>query len=399
MEYKPSVIIKCLSTQATYIKRKYKQMFYYTNTGAIWYDTQNGNRIRADDIYVLNYERERTNLVPDNRSTFATETDALTNDQLLLNYAYVYVAETNCLYRYNYTTKVWDTIYGIYGQTVVAQTYTPEGEAKIVNADDVTGNGILGDGSVVVRDDNRMICGLLLSDGYTLTIKSLIGGQINLEPSGTDISDGCLQLNASEVGLGANLNGDLMIFGTLKTTAKENWAKQYRIVTQDIKITSESTLKMGSTIKKGSVLNDTTLEEDRITIDDFIAKTGMILAGSKLYIGSSINGVSLKPPFLFDLEDTIVQAQPTHTTCLEWSLSGMSTIEIMMRSPFQNNGDCVYINNSSGYNLNGVIQVKFKDRLTLEEVTYPVSFVAPGGLIDVVTLKFCESTNSIKILP
>ena len=125
MLYNPLVILQCLSTQAIYINKVYRQMFYFTDKGQVYVDTQDRGRILATDIFVLDYERERTNYIPDNRSTMATEPDALTNDQLYSDFIYVYVVETNCLYVYYYASKTWQIIYGKYGVTTVAQTYLP----------------------------------------------------------------------------------------------------------------------------------------------------------------------------------------------------------------------------------------------------------------------------------
>lgn len=394
MEYTPNIIIKCLSTQAVYINRAPNQMFYFTDKGQIFYDNQNGNRIQAQDILIINYERERNNYIPDNRSSFATELDATTNDQNLLNYVYAYVIETNCLYKYTYVNRTWQTIYGMYGVTVVAQTYTPEGDALVVNADDVTVNGILGDGSVIVRDANRMVCGQLRSDGYTFSIKSLIGGQMNLEPSGSDISDGCLQLNAQAGSFGANLNGNLVVFGNIKTTPKTNWAKQYRLVTQDIKIISNSVIKAGSLMKAGSILGETKYEEDTNLSEDTTVNIGMVVVNSKLYIGSSINNETVKPPYLFDIGETDVFSIPTHTTCTEWELKdGDTTLKLFMKTPFSANGDCVYINNDGGADFRRVKIVEFA------EASYFTKWVAGEGLEGLVTIKFSAFDSTVKIMP
>ena len=68
-----------------------------------------------------------------------------------------------------------------------------------------------------------MICGQLLSDGYTFKIKSLVGGQISIDPSGNDLGSGCLQLNASIIGetTKSNLNSDLLVFGDIYTSREK----------------------------------------------------------------------------------------------------------------------------------------------------------------------------------
>mgnify|MGYP006964163315 CR=1 FL=1 len=113
----------------------------------------------------------------------------------------------------------------------------PNGDIVAVNADDVTTNGILGDGSVIVRDFNKMICGQLQSDGYTFNIKGLIGEQINIDPSGTVAGEGCLQINVNSP---TCINNDLVIFGNLNIANKADWYKQYRLITQDISITHQN---------------------------------------------------------------------------------------------------------------------------------------------------------------
>lgn len=308
MIYIPTIISQCLSSQATYIDKLYGQMFYFTDRRQIWYDTQNGGRIQAFDIVILQYERNRNNFVPNNIKDFPSEygyeIPAANPD--LVNYVMVYVVETNSLYKYE--NNIWTTIYGKYGSTIVGQTYLPDGTIKYVVADDVTTNGILNNGSVVIRDSNKMICGILVSDGYTFNVQSLIGGCINLDPSGKNCGPGTLQLNANYTTNNvknsvANLNGDLIVFGEIKTTLPENWNKQYRLVTNNITIVQNSTIKANSLMKAGSTLGDTKYTKDTILTSDIITESGYIVQNSKLCIGSIINNELLQPPFLFDIDD------------------------------------------------------------------------------------------------
>lgn len=302
MTYNPQIIAQILSTQSVYISRIYGQMFYFTDLRQIWYDTQDNNRIFASDIVILNYERDRNNFIPDPVKDFPTEIGYESNSTLLLDYSMVYVIETNCLYKYQ--NGIWTIIYGVYGSTTVAQTYLPDGTIKVVVPDDVTTNGILNDGSVVVRDNNKMICGLLKSDGYTFNILGLIGGQINIDPSGSPVNEGCLQVNQNMT----NINGDLVIFGDIKKAPKEDWNKQYRLVTEDISILSNTTLAKGSTLIKGSKFNKVTYDKDTVLTEDLTYDTtdntnvGLIVKGSKLYKNSIVNDSPLKPPFVFDTE-------------------------------------------------------------------------------------------------
>lgn len=386
MIYKPQIIIKCLSTQANYINRVLGQMFYYTDKNQVWYDTQNGGRILASDVYILDFERQRNNFIPNNKTTFATETDMLTTSQYLLDYMYTYVVETNSLYSYSYSSKTWSTIYGKYGQTTVAQTYLPDGDAVIVNADDVTTNGILNDGSVIVRDNNKMICGQFSSDGYTLSLRSLIGGQMNLFPSGSVNGNGCLQLNSeSEY---TNLNNNLLVFGNINTTLKDNWNKQYRLVTQDISIVSYTNIKKGSTISKNSLVNSNKYTEDTIIDSDIETNTeGLITTGSKLYINSVINNEELKPPYLFDINiaDTCNLVSSLNYTG-DVSIEN-KTLKLNTNSPFSNTGDCVYIN--IDFDISSIESVSFSDK------TYIVDYIAKEGITN--SAKICYYANGLKV--
>ena len=391
MLYNPSVIIKCLSTQATYISKKFGQMFYYTDKAQLYADTQNGGRILAKDVYVMAFERDRLNFIPDNRSTMATETNNLSNDQLLLQYVYVYVVETNCLYSYQYSSKTWSTIYGIYGSTVIAQTRDVEGNAVVVNSDNVSNNGILGDGSVVIRDANRMICGLAKSDGYTLNIQSLIGGQINLDPSGTAIGDGCLQLN-SEHRI-ANLNNDLLVFGSIKTTNKANWDKQYRLLTDDVKIISHSLIKAGSTIISGSLINNRTYLDDEVLTEDVETDTvGLLAMGCKIYKNSVINNVSLKPPFVFDIDETEVVSNTTNVYIIKSSPTiEDSILKIDCNNPYNNIGDYCYI--VGDLTNSEITKVEFKDG-----TIYDVDYITSEGISKSARIVY-TSEGYVKILP
>lgn len=391
MLYNPSVIIKCLSTQATYISKKFGQMFYYTDKAQLYADTQNGGRILAKDVYVMAFERDRLNFIPDNRSTMATETNNLSNDQILLQYVYVYVVETNCLYSYQYSSKTWSTIYGIYGSTTVAQTRDVEGNAVVISSDSVSTNGILGDGSVVIRDANKMICGLAKSDGYTLNIQSLIGGQINLDPSGVTVGDGCLQLN-SEHRI-ANLNNDLLVFGSIKTTNKANWDKQYRLLTDDVKLTSYSLIKAGSTIISGSLINNRTYLDDEVLTEDIETDTvGLLVMGSKIYKNSVINNVSLKPPFVFDIDETNSTSVITTTYIVKPSpVIEDSILKIDCDNPYNNIGDyCYVIGDLSNSEIN---KVEFKDG-----TIYDVDYIANEGISKSARIVY-TSEGYVKILP
>ena len=389
MLYNPSVIFQCLSTQATYINKVYGQMFYFIDKGQLYVDTQNRGRILATDVYIIDFERERTNFVPDNRSTMATEPNAITNDQIYSDYIYAYVVETNCLYAYYYSSKTWQIIYGKYGTTTVAQTYLPNGNAVIINADDVTTNGILNDGSVVIRDTNKMICGLVKSDGYSLYLQSLVGGQINIEPSSTPSGDGCLQLNSETYD--TNLNNNLIVFGDIKTTDKSNWSKQYRLMIQDVNIISTTTIKQGSTLIAGSSLGDDKYTEDTKLTEDVTVTSGLILTNSRIYINSTINGVVLTPPYLFDLDDEDVTTLP-HSVIFDKSSGSDSILTLPFNCPFENAGDSCFVKNIDG--ITTIKTVKFKD-----EKQFDVEYVAAATSIKSSMHIIYSFDNKVKILP
>ena len=391
MIYNPTTIIRCLSSQAIYFSHKYGQMFYYSDQNQIWYDTQDGNRIIANDILILQFERQRTNYIP---SYLQEGHDSETPTMMYQNYSTVYVIETNCLYRYQ--NGIWSTIYGRYGQKNVAQTYLPDGAARIITADDVSTNGILNDGSVVIRDNNKMICGLLRSDGYTMNILSLIGGCINLDPSGNVNGAGCLQLNANP-GLptqpDANLNANLIVFGDLKVVPALNWNKQYRLVTEQISITTNTTIKAGSTLTSGSKLNSTSYTQDTVLTSDITATTGLININSKLYKESIINNEGLNPPYLFDIENIessyvpkAIQVLPDNT-----NLDG-TTLKLSIDFSFTNDGDCCYIKVPSS--LSGITKIQFNNGFK-----YNVDYVASEGINNTAKICFYSLTNSVKVLP
>lgn len=392
MLYNPSVIVKCLSTQGAYIKKKYGQMFYYTDKAQLYVDTQNGGRIQATDVYVLAFERDRLNFIPDNKSTMATETDTLTNDQRLLQHIYVYVVETNCLYTYQYSSKTWSTIYGIYGSTTVAQTHNVEGEAIIISADDVSTNGILNNGSVVIRDENKMICGLIKSDGYTLNIQSLIGGQINIDPSGSDIGDGCFQLNSEQ--RVANLNNDVVVFGSIKQAPKSAWNKQYRLLTDDVKINSYTLIKAGSTIMSGSIINNITYTSNTILTEDIETEVlGSLAMGSKIYKDSIINNSSIKPPFVFDIDETSeIKIIPAYYTAPSVPTVEGTVLKIDMNNPFSVLLDYILI---IGFNftLTEITKVEFKDG-----TTFNIDYIADSGVSRSAKIVY-SSEGYVKILP
>lgn len=396
MLYNPTIIAQILSTQANYVDKNYGQMFYYTDQGQIWYDTENKGRIQAVDIVILQYERERNNYIPISSRAFPSE-EGYQILESYLTYTYVYVIETNCLYKYQ--NQSWYTIYGVYGTTTVAQTYLPDGTMKIVNADDVTTNGILNDGSVVVRDNNKMICGQFSSDGYTLNLRSLIGGCLNLDPSGITVGDGCLQLTSNLISNenqtqnnNANLNSNLNIFGNINVLQPSDWNRQYRLITEDIQIVTTTNIMSGSLIKAGSKLGTLTITDDTNLTTNISALKGLIKQGSKIYINSVINNNLLQPPYLFDTDSSTKTTIPTVTTAKSVDLQNtVLTIEAPL---FNNIGDTCFIT-FTGISLSGVKTIKIKNN---NDVEYIVDFVANTGIDSSARIVY-YSDNKVKVLP
>lgn len=396
MIYNPTSITRCLSSQAVYFKSIYRQMFYYTDQNQIWYDVQDNHRILVTDITILQFERQRNNYVPSTpialNPAYTYDTPYVSPEQ---NYAIIYVIETNCLYKYQ--NGIWTTIFGKYGQKLVAQTYLPNGTAVNINADDVTTNGILNDGSVVVRDNNKMICGLLSSNGYTFDIRSLIGGCLNIDPSGEPYGDGCLQLQTNpgqSEQANAHLNANLIVFGNIASVSPSNWDKQYRLITKEIAITTSSTIKAGSTLRAGSVINDTSYNEDIIVTEDLACQTGRLAVNSKIYKNSVINGVLLEPPYLFDIDNVQNTYMPLAMSVGQDKLSISNNIlTVSIDTPFVNDGDCIFIKTPEG-GLSNITKVQFNDGFS-----YNVDFIATEGINTTAKICYYTINNIVKILP
>lgn len=394
MVYNPTVIAQILSTQSNYIDKVYGQMLYFTDQNQIWIDTKNGGRVLAADIVILNYERERANYIPNPRSSFPSEPGSEI-PSTVLNYVIVYVVETNCLYKYQ--QGVWNILYGIYGSTTVAQTYLPDGTIREVKPDDVTTNGILNDGSVVIRDNNKMICGQIRSDGYALYLRSLIGGCINNDPSGYDLGNGCLQLTADPGATietqtsKANLNSNLYVFGSIKQVPSYYWYKQYRLATEDITINDNTTVVAGSTVTAGSKLGDTSYSVDTVLEESVTTDTGVLATGSKLYKNSIINNQVLVPPFAFDVDDTEIIPTPTINKSSDVELKD-TTLTVNM-PVFKNTGDVCYILYSD-LDLSKITKIAVKD---VEDAIYDVEYVAKEGIENSARIMY-YTDNKVKVL-
>lgn len=400
---KITIIAQILSTQSAYITNSVGQMFYYIDKSQLWYDNQTNNRVQLTDVIILQFERERTNFAPSRLTDYPGEFGQLSTSTRLANYNLVYVIETNCLYKYENTA--WTILYGKYGVLSVANTYLPNGTIQTIYADDVTTNGILNDGSVVIRDSNKMICGLLQSDGYTVNVLSLIGGCLNLEPSGVPYGKGCLQLNTNLINDGsvsqqndANLNANLNVFGNVYKIPEQDWNKQYRLVTEDLLINSSSTVVKGSTIVAGSTLGDVNYNVDTILTENVTVTQGLILKNSKLYKDCIINQGTLNAPYLFDLDNITDKQSFISQTTVDSSLTDISILDnnilfINRTSPLKNVGDTCFINYSkTQLSMDNITKVKFTDN------EYNIVYKAQEGIQKYLRIVLYFQ-NEVKVMP
>lgn len=282
-----SPVIKIRSSQMFSVRKIFGQIFYATDEGRMYVDTVDGGRVSDSTITVLQTESERLNINP----------TSYPGDRF-------YVVETNILFRYK--NGSWKIERGRI-EREVAQTYYPDGQLVRIYSDDVTGNGILGNGSVVVRDENRTICGILSSDSYSLSVNSFSGNQINLNPSSKHQGRGSLVLNADVFtnefnNDSAMYNGDLYVFGTINKVAPERWDSRYRVISTTKLIDSESILKAGSYIEVGSMLDSMEIKDRGVTLtEDCTVGAGSLTEGTRLVVGSTINGLPVTPPYIFDM--------------------------------------------------------------------------------------------------
>lgn len=130
-----------------------------------------------------------------NATMITTESERMYNIRPA-NGIYYYVWETNTLWIYN---AGWVVVAGVKHQS---SGYYYNSAGDISPTPDIVGgvldnNGLLGDGSIVVRDINRIIKGKLYIDGTNnnLVISSFLGGGIQLLPNGKIDSKGSLMIN------------------------------------------------------------------------------------------------------------------------------------------------------------------------------------------------------------
>lgn len=143
-----------------------------------------------------------------------------------------YVWESNVLYIWN---DRWEVVKGNPDYPNAYQYI--DGDIYAVsngNYDDVRGNGILGDGSVVIRDVNRIIKAQIYIDesNDNLVIASFLGGGVKILPNGNMERTGALYLNPTTIGededgLGRhfntfeNINGEMYVIYENDITSRD----------------------------------------------------------------------------------------------------------------------------------------------------------------------------------
>lgn len=206
-------IIKCTQYDLMRAKAKVGQMYFVTDSRLLYKD--NGNSIAQRLVFnaiILHTESERINSIKPIIGKF------------------YYVEETNSLWLFD--TR-W--VLKIGNSTHFNSYYAGEYISPVINVDEsITGkngdkiidnNGLLGDGSVVIRDNNRIVRATIKSDNNynNVTIKSYLDDGFLLIPNAhlpyNDLSTslGALHLTVEKKdtinGLNLNLNGSAHYYG------------------------------------------------------------------------------------------------------------------------------------------------------------------------------------------
>jgi hypothetical protein len=134
---------------------------------------------------------------------------------------YYYVWETNTIWLYN---KGWNLIVGTDTTNNVA--YYNDNGLNSVSSQFVDTNGLLKDGSVIVRDNNRIIKGKLYIDSSSgnLIVSSFMGGEIDILPNGVTNELGSLTLSRSGLG---TFNGKFETLQDMYVKLDDNEYKVY----------------------------------------------------------------------------------------------------------------------------------------------------------------------------
>lgn len=206
-------IIKCTQYDLMRAKAKVGQMYFVTDSRLLYKD--NGNSIAQRLVFnavILHTESERINSIKPVIGKF------------------YYVEETNSLWLFD-TRWVLKIGNSAHFNTYYAGEYI----SPVINVDEsITGkngdkiidnNGLLGDGSVVIRDNNRIVRATIKSDNIynNVTIKSYLDDGFLLIPNAhlpyNDLSTslGALHLTVEKKdtinGLNLNLNGSAHYYG------------------------------------------------------------------------------------------------------------------------------------------------------------------------------------------
>ena len=173
--------------------------------------------------------------------------------------SYYYVWETNTLWVYN---AKWIVVEGNYSYTTAGYYYANDEITPTDPVEVTDNNGLLKDGSVVVRNADRIIKGKLYiqsnEDSSNLVISSYLGGGIKLLPSGSIDDTGALELFSAYTYTGqfdgngnpitTQENGELVFYGDMYVTDGTN---RFKVLTSRDGYTYEA--------GEGIILGNTTI--------------------------------------------------------------------------------------------------------------------------------------------
>jgi len=153
-----------------------------------------GNYYVCTDSRKMYYDKTSTHRVIVVVTMVNTEVDRIYNIKPSNGVSY-YVWETNELWLYN---AGWEILIGELRDN--KGYYYVDGKFSDLAGDDIDGNGLMKDGSVIVRDINKIIKGKVYVDGTTneLNISSFLGGGLNLLPNGS-LNTTLISINTPDV--------------------------------------------------------------------------------------------------------------------------------------------------------------------------------------------------------
>lgn len=217
--------------------------------------------------------------------------------------AYYYIWETNSLWLYN--INGWTIIIGNSTDAVSGVYYGASGSLEDIYTDVLDNNGLLGDGSVVIRDYNRIIKGKAYidsTDNY-LVFASFLGGGIRFLPYGSESIKGSLSIDKDSL----SYNGKVDIYDDLyvhKGNSKykawttedftyDNLAEKFHLTVDDI---YTNLLNYKTQPLEFNVLKLNGHESDYFATSDHIHNISEI-EGTQDYVRSEIESA-------FDIEST-----------------------------------------------------------------------------------------------